>query len=127
MRIIVLTCLLTGGLSAQYHVDAETSALRVVRLTLGPDQTAPATYIQDAVLVCLNECHVRLALPASALLRATVTDSSLEPTPVKVGQRLADIHMEAGATRVLGAGKRSITNLSSKPVEMLFVTTAASK
>jgi hypothetical protein len=29
--------------------------------------------------------------------------------------------MEAGTTRLIGAGMRSIANLSTKPVEMLFI------
>jgi hypothetical protein len=73
-------------------VDRETDGMRAMRLKLGADETAPTRLIQElALVVCL--------------------------------QRMpwVDIHREAGTTRVIDAGIRSMVNLSTKPIEMLFM------
>jgi hypothetical protein len=85
-----------------------------LRLKLGPDESAPTAFIQDALIVCLNECHVRVTLPKFTKLKGATE-------PAYTGRQALDIHMEAGTTRLIGAGLRSIKNLSTHPVEMLFI------
>ena len=108
---------------AHYSVESETDGMLALRLKLGPDEMAPAAFFQDALIVCLNECHVRLTTPKLAVLSAETT----YPFPVKekrpryTGGQTIDVHMEAGTTRLVGAGLRSIANLSTQPVEILFV------
>jgi hypothetical protein len=98
-----------------YRLEIETDGMRVTRLTLGPDEAAPVVYFQDAVVVCANECHVRLGLPKLAILKEGATE------PAYSGNQMMDVHMEGGSTRVIGAGMRSVANLSTHPVEMLFI------
>lgn len=90
---------------AHYGVESDTDGMLALRLKLGPDESTPMAFIQDSLVVCLSECHVRLTL---AILK-------------KGTRQIVDIHMEAGTTRVMGAGMRAIENLSTKPVEMLFI------
>jgi hypothetical protein len=85
---------------AHYHLELETEGIRVLRLTLEPDGVSPLHDDRDALIVCLTECHVRLTTPDG---------------------KFTDVHMEAGATRLLGGGVRSNTNLVSQPVELLFI------
>jgi hypothetical protein len=56
-------------------------------------------YSRDTLIMCVSECHLRLRRP----------------------DKFTDVHMEAGATRLLGAGIRSDKNLTSQAVEMLFI------
>jgi hypothetical protein len=102
---------------AHYSVDSETDGMLALRLKLAADETAPMVFIQDSLIVCLSECHVRLTLPKFA--RFTIKKGATEPE--YSGQQTVDIHMEAGTTRLIGAGIRSIANLSTHPVEMLFI------
>jgi hypothetical protein len=108
---------------AHYSVESETDGMLALRLKLGADETAPVAFFQDALIVCLNECHVRLTIPKLALLNAGTTDlfSIKEKRPTYSGQQIVDVHMEASTTRLVGAGLRSIANLSRQPVEILFV------
>jgi hypothetical protein len=100
---------------AHYSVESETDGILALRLKLGPDETAPTAFIQDGLIVCLNECHVRVTQPKFATLKNGATE------PEYSGRQTMDIHMEAGTTRLIGAGMRSIANLSTHPVEMLFI------
>jgi hypothetical protein len=100
---------------AHYSVESETDGMLALRLKLGPDETVPTAFIQDALIVCLSECHVRLTQPKLATLTVGATN------PTYSGHETVDIHMEAGTTRLIGAGMRSIANLSTHPVEMLFI------
>jgi len=100
---------------AHYSIDSETDGMLALRLKLGADETAPTAFIQDSLVVCLTECHVRIAIPKFSLLKAGASE------PASSGYQVADIHMEAGTTRVIGAGMRSVINLSTKPVEMLLI------
>jgi hypothetical protein len=52
------------------------------------------------LFVCLRECHLRLTDPDG---------------------RIQDVHLEARQTRWVGAGARREKNLSTKPLEMLFI------
>jgi hypothetical protein len=85
---------------ARYHLELETEGMRVLRLTLGADEASLMHYSRDALVVCLSECHIRLTRPDGIF---------------------TDVHLEAGATRLLGSGMRSDKNLISKPVEMLLI------
>jgi hypothetical protein len=100
---------------AHYSVESETDGMLALRLKLAADETAPKVFIRDALIVCLSECHVRLTLPKFAHFKKGATE------PEYSGPQTVDIHMEAGTTRLIGAGMRSIANLSTKPVEMLFI------
>lgn len=100
---------------AHYSVESEADGILAVRLKLGPDENTPPAYIQDALLVCLSECHVRLTLPKRPILKAGAKEVEYS------GPQIVDLHMEAGTTRLMGAGVRAIANLSTKPVEMLFI------
>jgi hypothetical protein len=108
---------------AHYSVESETDGMLALRLKLGPDEMAPVAFFQDALIVCLNECHVRLTIPKLALVNVGTTDlfSIKERRPTYSGQQIVEVHMEAGTTRLVGAGLRSIANLSTQPVEILFV------
>jgi hypothetical protein len=85
-----------------YRLEFENEKMRVLRLTLKSSETAPMHDDKDALVVCLNECHVRFTSPNG---------------------RSEDIHMEAGASRWIYGDTRSEKNLGTKPVEMLFIET----
>lgn len=114
---------------AHYSIESETDGMFALRLKLGPGEASPMAYFQDSLIVCTSECHIRLVAmaqaPGSVVLKsgkarnALLTDTSIsgrQPT-----SQIIDIHMQAGATRLMGAGMRSIANLSTQPVEMLFI------
>ena len=101
---------------AHYSTDGSADGIIALRLRLGPDETTPMAFIQDSLVVCLSECHVRVTLPKFTILKKV----TIEPE-YSVTRQTVDIHMEAGTTRVMGAGMRAIENLSTKPVEMLFI------
>jgi hypothetical protein len=106
-----------------YSVESETDGMLALRLKLGPDEAAPPAYFQDALIVCTSECHVRLVVttPMSTRLRKVGAAGSEITGTGKDRHQIVDIHMEAGTTRLIGAGLRSIANLSTNPVEMLFI------
>jgi hypothetical protein len=85
-----------------YRLELENEKLRVLRLTLKPSEIVPMHDDKDALVVCLNECHVRFTSPNG---------------------RSEDIHMEPGASRWIYGDTRSEKNLGTHPVEMLFVET----
>jgi hypothetical protein len=103
-----------------YSVENETEGMLALRLKLGPDEASPTVYFQDALVVCTNECHVRLIVTVQPnrvkVLRSDVSGAAKPPK-----HEIVDIHMDAGATRLIGGGMRSIANLSTQPVEMLFI------
>jgi hypothetical protein len=102
---------------AHYSVESETEGMLALRLKLGPDEASPEVYFRDALIVCINECHVRLIITTRPT-RVKVLRSDLSDSPK---HEIVDIHMEAGTTRLVGGGMRSIANLSTQPVEMLFI------
>ena len=102
-----------------YLLDNETDSIRVVRLRLGPGETTPAAQFREALVVCISECHVQLKIPKRTVLRVNLQDRMAKPEFTD-GESI-DVHMEAGTTRLISAGMRSIANLSTKPVEMLFI------
>jgi hypothetical protein len=106
-----------------YSVESETDGMLALRLKLGPDEAAPLAYFQDALVVCANECHVRLIVttPIGARLLKVSAGSEISDKGKWIRRQIVDIHMEAGTTRLIGAGLRSISNLSTNPVEMLFI------
>jgi hypothetical protein len=83
-----------------YSLDFENAQTRVLRLTLKGNEAVPMHDDQDALVVCIKECHLRLARPDG---------------------RNDDIHLEAGKTRWVFGDRRSEKNLSPQPVEMLFI------
>jgi hypothetical protein len=85
-----------------YRLEFENEKLRVLRLTLKPSEIVPMHDDKDALVVCLNECHVRFTSPNG---------------------RSEDIHMDPGASRWIFGDTRSEKNLGTRPVEMLFVET----
>ena len=85
-----------------YRIEFENDKMRVLRLTPKSSETVPMHDDKDALVVCLNECHVRFTSPNG---------------------RSEDIHMEAGASRWIFGDTRSEKNLGTKPVEMLFIET----
>jgi hypothetical protein len=84
------------------HKDFENERIRVLRLNLKGDESVPVHEAFDGLFICLRECHLRLTDPHGYI---------------------QDIHLEDGKTRWIGAGSRSAKNLSTHPVEMLFIET----
>ncbi len=82
------------------HQDFENERVRVLRLNLKGDESVPVHEAPDGLFVCLRECHLRLTDPHGYI---------------------QDIHLEDGKTRWIGGGTRSAKNLTTHPVEMLFV------
>jgi hypothetical protein len=103
-----------------YTIESETECMLALRLKLGPDEASPTVYFQDALVVCTNECHVRLIVTTQPN-RVKVLRSDASGTAKPPKHEIVDIHMEAGTTRLIGGGMRSIANLSTQPVEMLFI------
>lgn len=85
-----------------YKLELENEHVRVLRLTLKPDEVSPVHDDRDALFVCLKECHIRLARP---------------------GGRSQDIHMQAGESRWIFADTRSERNLSTQPLQLLVIET----
>ena len=85
-----------------YKIELDNDRIRVLRLTLKGDETVPVHDDQDALFVCVKECHIRLTRP---------------------GGRPQDIHMPAGESRWIYADTRSEKNLSNQPLEMLVIET----
>jgi hypothetical protein len=128
-RIFILLSLMTGALLAQrrpiqpfppdivppdafkhrdalevdpvhYQLEFENDRMRVLRLTLKPNEAVPLHDAGDALIVCLKECHLRLDRPAS---------------------HSEDLHLEAGKSRWVFGDARIERNLGSQPLEMLLV------
>jgi hypothetical protein len=85
-----------------YRLEFENEKMRVLRLTMKPSEVVPMHDDKDALVVCLNECHLRFTSPNG---------------------RSEEVHMEAGASRWIYGDSRSEKNLGTKPVEMLFIET----
>jgi hypothetical protein len=85
-----------------YRKDLQNDQLRVLHLNLKGDESVPLHDANDGLFVCLKECHLRLADP---------------------GGHIQDIHLGNGQSRWIGAGTRTEKNLSTQPVEMLFIET----
>jgi hypothetical protein len=83
-----------------YRKDLENDHTRVLRLNLKADESVPLHDANDGLFVCFRECHLRLTDPEG---------------------RIQDVHLEAGQTRWIGAGARSERNLSTRPLEILFI------
>jgi hypothetical protein len=91
---------------AHYRKELENEQTRVLRLRLKSDEAVPMHDANDGLFVCMNECHIRLADPNG---------------------HLQDMHLERGQTRWVWGGTRTEKNLSTQPVEMLFIETKTSK
>jgi len=85
-----------------YKLELDNEHMSVLRLALKGDETVPVHDDQDALFVCLKECHIRLTRP---------------------GGRPQDMHMQAGESRWIYADTRSEKNLSNQPLEMLVIET----
>jgi hypothetical protein len=85
---------------SHYHKELENEQVRVLRLNLKADESVPVHEALDGLFVCLRECHLRLTDPRGYI---------------------QDVHLEDGRTRWIGAGTRSEKNLSTHPMEMLFI------
>lgn len=85
---------------AHFEKQFENDRTRVLRLHLAADDTSKLYETRDGLFICIRECHVRL----------------LDPTGHD-----QDIHLQAEESRWVGAGTRRVKNLSTRPVEMLFV------
>jgi hypothetical protein len=83
-----------------YHLDFENEKVRVLRVTLGPDESVPMHEAAAAMLVCLTECHLRFTVPSG---------------------RVQDVHMEAGQSRWIWDETRSEKNLITHKLEMLWI------
>jgi hypothetical protein len=83
-----------------YRKDFENEHMRVLHLNLKADESVPFHEGNDGLFVCFKECHLRLASPSG---------------------QVQDVHLENGQSRWIGAGTRTEKNLSSHPVEMLFI------
>ena len=85
---------------AHFEKQFENDRTRVLRLHLAADDTSKLYETSDGLFICMHECHVRLLDPAG---------------------HDQDIHLQDEESRWVGAGTRRVKNLSTRPVEMLFV------
>ena len=85
-----------------YRLEFENEHIRVLRLMLKADEAAPVHDDQDALFVCIKECHVRLTRP---------------------GGRSQDVHLQAGESRWIYGDTRSEKNLGTQPLELLVIET----
>jgi hypothetical protein len=85
---------------SHFEKQFENERTRVLRLHLAADDTSKLYETRDGLFICVRECHVRL----------------LDPTGHD-----QDIHLQDEESRWVGAGTRRLKNLSTHPVEMLFV------
>jgi hypothetical protein len=83
-----------------YRLELENEKVRVLRITLGPDETVPMHDAPAATLVCLTECHLRFTQPNG---------------------RIHDVHMEEGKARWIWDEPRSEKNLSMHAAQMLLI------
>jgi hypothetical protein len=84
----------------RYHIDFENEKVRVVRTRLKPDETGAMHDDSEGMIVCPSECH----------LRFTRTDGKVQ-----------DVHLAAGESRWVYDDTRSEKNLSTRPVEFLYI------
>ncbi|HSP66090.1 MAG TPA: hypothetical protein VLN48_00085 [Bryobacteraceae bacterium] len=85
-----------------YKLELDNDRMRVLRLILKADETVPVHDDQDALFVCVKECHIRFTRP---------------------GGRPQDIHMQTGESRWIYGDTRSEKNLGTQPLEMLVIET----
>ena len=85
---------------AHFEKQFENDRTRVLRLHLAADDTSKLYETGDGLFICMRECQVRLVDP---------------------GGHDQDIHLQDEESRWVGAGTRRLKNLSTRPVEMLFV------
>jgi len=100
---VALLSLVAGQLHAQGNAsrpEFENDRIRVLRVTLKEKESRPAHDAPDTLIVCINECHVRLG---------------------KSSGQFHDVHMESGETRWIPAYKRSETNIGDEPAEIVLV------
>ena len=83
-----------------YQLEFENERVRVLRVTLGPDERVPMHDATAATVVCVTECHVRFTPPNG---------------------RVQDVHLPAGQTRWVWDDVRSEKNLSTHKLEMLLI------
>jgi hypothetical protein len=83
-----------------YREDLRNDQIRVLHLNLEGDESVPLHDANDGLFICLKECHLRLD---------------------DLAGHLQDIYLENGQSRWIGAGSRTERNLTSQPVEMLFI------
>lgn len=85
---------------AHFEKQFENGQTRVLRLHLAADDASKLYETRDGLFICMRECHIRL----------------LDPTGHD-----QDIHLQDEESRWVWAGTRRVKNLSTHPVEMLFV------
>jgi hypothetical protein len=85
---------------AHFEKRFENDRTRVLRLRLAADEVSRLYETSDGLFICVRECHVRLLDPAG---------------------HDQDIHLQDEESRWVWSGTRRVQNLSTHPVEMLFV------
>jgi hypothetical protein len=85
---------------AHFQKQFENDRTRVLRVHLAADDSSKLYETRDGLFICMRECHVRL----------------LDPTGHD-----QDIHLQDEESRWVWSGTRRVKNLSTHPVEMLFV------
>ena len=85
---------------AHFKIDLENDRVRVLHLKLKGDEAVPTHDLRPGLIVCLNECHVRFTRP---------------------DKHIVDVHLVAGESRWMWEDTYSEKNLSSRPLELLFV------
>jgi hypothetical protein len=85
---------------AHFEKQFENDRTRVLHLHLAADDSSKLYETGDGLFICMRECHVRLVDPSG---------------------HDQDIHLQAEESRWIGAGMLRVKNLSTHPVEMLFV------
>ena len=85
---------------ARFHIELENDRVRVLRLALHGDEDVPLLGRRAGLLVCLDECHVRVT---------------------RQDGRSEDVHLQAGQTRWVGDDARSLNNLSPQPTRVLYI------
>jgi hypothetical protein len=85
---------------AHFEKRFENGRTLVLRLRLAADETSKLYETGDGLFICFRECHLRLL------------DSSGHDQ---------DIHLQDEESRWVWSGMRRVKNLSTHPLEMLFV------
>src|SRR3954451_23667695 len=82
------------------QLQFENEQMRVLRLTLGGNESLPVRDAPDTLVVCIGKCHLRLERP---------------------GGQIHDVHLDSGETRWISSYKRREINLSTDEMTVVLV------
>lgn len=82
------------------QLQFQNEQMRVLRLTLGGNESLPVRDAPDTLVVCIGKCHLRLERP---------------------GGQIHDVHLDSGETRWISSYKRREINLSTDEMTVVLV------